>query len=99
MKNNLLLVLCFSLGIIVPAQNISINANVAAPDTSSMLDTTSANSGLLIPKMTTAQRDSILLRANALQLFNTSNKALNIYNNNKWEAIPSSAEMRRWFCG
>lgn len=87
MKNNLLLALCFFLCITASAQNISINANGAAPDTSSMLDITSINSGLLIPRMTTAQRDSILLPANALQLYNTTTKALNIYNNSRWEAI------------
>ncbi len=91
MKNNLLLALCFLLGITASAQNISINANGAAPDTSSMLDITSTNSGLLIPRMTTAQRDSILLPANALQLYNTTTKALNVYNNSRWEAISTKA--------
>lgn len=74
----------------VSAQNISVNVNGAAPDTSSMLDISSTTSGLLIPRMTSVQRDSIILPANALQLFNTTTKSLNIYNNNRWEAIPST---------
>ncbi len=90
MKNYLLFMLFFVLAISASAQNISINANGAAADTSSILDITSTNSGLLIPRMSSAQRDSILLPANALQLFNTTTKALNIYNNNRWEAIPST---------
>lgn len=74
------------------AQNVSINANGALPDTSAMLDISSVNSGLLIPRMTSTQRDSIILPANALQLYNTTTKALNIYNHNRWEAIPSEFE-------
>ncbi len=72
------------------AQNISINANGAAPDTSSMLDISSTTTGLLIPRMTSTQRDSIILPANALLLYNVTAKALNIYNNNRWEAISST---------
>ena len=90
MKNYFLFVLCFVLRLSATAQNISINASGASADTSSMLDISSTNSGLLIPRMTSAKRDSILLPANALQLFNTTTKALNIYNNNRWEAIPST---------
>jgi hypothetical protein len=36
------------------------------------------------------QRDAIVLPANALQIFNVTTKALNIYNNGRWEAIPST---------
>ncbi len=73
------------------AQNIGINANGALPDSKAMLDVSSTNSGLLIPRMTTAQRDSILLPPNALQIFNTTTKALNIYNNSRWETITPRA--------
>ncbi len=90
MKNYLLLTLFCVLATLVSAQNIAINATGAGPDTSSMLDISSTKYGLLIPRMTTAQRDSILLPANALQLYNTTTKALNIYNNSRWEAIPST---------
>ena len=90
MKNYLLLTLFCLLATLVSAQNIAINATGAGPDTSSMLDISSTKYGLLIPRMTTAQRDSILLPANALQLYNTTTRALNIYNNNRWEAIPST---------
>lgn len=90
MKNYLITLLFFAIIIPSTAQNVAINSNGAAPDTSSMLDISSTKYGLLIPRMTTAQRDSILLPANALQLYNTTTKALNIYNNSRWEAIPST---------
>ncbi|MBC7936365.1 MAG: hypothetical protein H7Y86_13525 [Rhizobacter sp.] len=91
MKNYLLLILFLVPAISVSAQNISINATGTAPDTSSMLDISSTNTGLLIPRMTSAQRDSIILPANALQIYNTTTKSLNIYNNSRWESISSKA--------
>ncbi len=91
MKANILLILLFVLVTSASAQNISINATGAAPDTSSMLDISSTKTGLLIPRMTTAQRDSIILPANALQIFNTTTKSLNIYNNSRWESITPRA--------
>ena len=89
MKNTLLIIFFYVITLSTFAQNIAINSNGASPDTSSILDISSTKTGLLIPRMSTAQRDSIILPANALQLFNTTTKALNIYNNNRWEAIPS----------
>lgn len=91
MKNFLLLMLFCVLATLASAQNIAINATGAGPDTSSMLDISSTKYGLLIPRMTTAQRDSILLPANALQLYNTTTKALNIYNNSRWESLSTRA--------
>ena len=90
MKKYLFALLLFVMIMPATAQNVAINSNGSAPDTSSILDISSTNYGLLIPRMTSAQRDSIILPANALQLYNTTTKALNIYNNNRWEAIPST---------
>ncbi len=93
MKKVLIIILLITLGRFQnsQAQNIGINANGALPDSKAMLDVSSTNSGLLIPRMTTAQRDSILLPPNALQVYNTSTKALNIYNNDRWETITPKA--------
>ena len=72
------------------AQNISINATGALPDESAMLDVTSLNSGILIPRLTTTQRDAIPIPANGLQIFNTTTKTLNVYTNSRWETIAYS---------
>ncbi len=90
MKTNLLHILLCVPATTATAQNVSINTNGTAPDTSSMLDISSTTSGLLMSRMTSAQRDSIILPANALLLYNITTKALNIYNNNRWEAISST---------
>ena len=54
------------------AQNVAINATGALPNASAMLDITSTNSGLLIPRMTTAQRTAIAAPANGLLVFDTN---------------------------
>ena len=92
MKNCIIVLVLLFISLLAAGQNVSINATGALPDTSSMLDVSSTKTGLLIPRMTTAQRDSIITPANALQLYNLSTKALNIYNNGRWESINSISE-------
>ena len=52
-------------------QSISINENGADPDNSAMLDVTATNRGVLIPRMTAAQRLAIPSPANGLLVFQT----------------------------
>ena len=59
MKKILFLILLSSLSVCV-AQHVAINGTGASPDAKAMLDIASTNSGLLIPRMTTVQRDMIL---------------------------------------
>jgi hypothetical protein len=49
------------------------------PDATSILDLTSSSQGLLIPRMTTAQRDAIASPANGLLIYNTSTSIFNFY--------------------
>ncbi len=55
------------------AQNIAINATGTAPDASAMLDILSANSGLLIPRLTLAQHNAIANPAASLLIYQTNN--------------------------
>lgn len=76
------------------AQNVSINADGALPDSSAILDIASTTSGLLIPRMTTAQRDSIVAPPIGLQVFNLSTSTLDIYRSTGWASVaftPQSA--------
>jgi len=54
----LLFTFCFSLSTAF-AQGTSMNTTGAAADTSAMLDISSTAKGILIPRMTQAQRDAI----------------------------------------
>jgi hypothetical protein len=81
----LLLVLQTGAGYLM-AQNVGINANGAAPDAKAMLDISSTTSGLLIPRMTTVQRDAITAPALGLQVYNLTTNTLDIYRGAGWES-------------
>ncbi len=69
------------------AQNIGINADGALPDPAAMLDVSSTTSGLLIPRMTTAQRDAIASPPIGLQVFNLTTNTLEVYAGAVWESL------------
>lgn len=62
------------------AQNVAINNDGSTPDPSSMLDIKSSSKGVLIPRMTQAQRLSIVNPANALMVYQTDGQAGFYYN-------------------
>lgn len=63
-----LMIVLSSLGM---AQNMSINESGAEPDGSAMLDVQSTSLGILIPRMTAAQRAAIVSPANGLMVYQT----------------------------
>lgn len=63
-------ILCSSL---VYSQGVAINTDGSNADASSMLDIKSTNSGMLIPRMTQAQRNSIGSPATSLLIYQTDN--------------------------
>ena len=86
----LLLILHTSAGYLM-AQNVGINATGALPDTKAMLDIASTTSGLLIPRMTAAQRDAIPSPPVGLQVFNLTTNTLDLYKASGWEAVTLTA--------
>ena len=82
------LLLCFA-GIDLKSQNVGINSDGSSPDNSAMLDIKSTTTGLLIPRMTTAQRIAISSPANGLLVYDT-NTNLFWYYNNGWNSISKS---------
>ncbi|MBK7029826.1 MAG: hypothetical protein IPH45_11710 [Bacteroidales bacterium] len=70
--------LIISLGVLlILSQNVksqvSINADGSSPDNSAMLDVKSTSQGLLIPRMTMAQRNAIVSPATGLMVYQTDN--------------------------
>ena len=59
------------MGIINAQDNVAINATGASPAASAMLDVTSTDKGLLIPRMTSGQRTSISSPAEGLMVYDT----------------------------
>jgi Divergent InlB B-repeat domain len=64
-----------------------LGVNNTSPDPSAVLDVKSNTKGLLIPRMTTAERNSINTPANGLQIFNTTTNCLEIFANSLWQSI------------
>src|SRR5690554_4205125 len=71
------------------AQNVGINTAGTSPDNAAMLDVESTEQGILIPRMSDAQRKLLKDPAAGLILYNTTNKEFNFYNGTGWQLIPT----------
>jgi hypothetical protein len=72
----------------IAQQNVGIGTNT--PNTSAMLDITSTTKGLLIPRMTQAQRNVITTPATGLMIYQTDNTpGFYYYNGTTWAAVSS----------
>ena len=60
------------------------------PDQSAVLELASTSRGFIVPRMTQAQRDTIVSPATGLQVYNTSTNALNYYNGSSWTSLGAS---------
>jgi uncharacterized protein (TIGR02145 family) len=88
MKNYYLTFVCSFFYMLVYAQNVGINTTGATPDPSAALDINFTNRGLLIPRMTTAQRDAIASPALSLLIYNTDVNCFQFYNaSGAWENL------------
>lgn len=72
------------------AQNVGINADGSTPDASAMLDIKSTTKGLLIPRMTSAQRTAIAAPAMGLLVYDTTLNLYYSYNGTAWVAFAQS---------
>jgi len=66
-------------------QNVGIG--ITTPDNSALLDLTSTSKGILIPRMTTAQRVAIVTPATGLLVYDTNLQQFWYYNGSVWTAI------------
>lgn len=77
-------------------QNISVNADGAAPDNSAILDVSDTTRGILIPRMTFSQRINIASPANGLMVYQTDG-SLGFYVfssiDGTWSRITSEANL------
>jgi len=66
-------------------QNVGIGTNT--PDNSALLDLTSVNKGLLIPRMTTAQRTAITAPATGLLVYDSNLQQFWYFNGTQWTVV------------
>lgn len=74
-------------------QAVSINSTGAAPDAQSVLDVTSTDKGVLLPRMTTAQRNAINPSSGAdfgMMIYNTSTSTYDYWDGSAWQQIPNA---------
>jgi hypothetical protein len=76
-------------------QNMGIGAN--NPDPSAKLDITSSNSGLLVPRMTTGQRNLIASPAKGLLVFDSTNNHFWFYDGSSWNEMADTKNVRFGF--
>lgn len=62
----------------------SVGIGTTTPDSSAILDLSSTTKGLLMPRMTTAQRDAIHNPVQGLKIFNTDDLCEDTYDGSKW---------------
>jgi len=73
------------------SQNVGINETGANPDASAMLDINTSNKGLLIPRLSRAQKSLIASPANGLLVYQTDDTmGFWYYEQNKWVPVMRS---------
>ncbi|MEM8526919.1 MAG: tail fiber protein [Bacteroidota bacterium] len=80
---SILLLIIIGIPFTVSSQ-VAINVDNAEPDASAMLDVSSTDKGLLIPRMTTEERDAIQNPSEGLMIFNTEDDCFNYYTGKEW---------------
>ncbi|CAN5604906.1 hypothetical protein BH10BAC3_BH10BAC3_04090 [soil metagenome] len=82
MKNHFLLIASIAITLTISAQKVGIGTT--APNASAMLDVNSTTKGVLLPRMTTAQRNAITSPALGLLVFDTDKGTLYLYDGDQW---------------
>lgn len=67
----------------------ALAVNEATPDASAIAEFTATDAGILIPRMTKAQRDLIATPASGLLVYNTDAERFNYYDGANWQVVGS----------
>jgi uncharacterized protein (TIGR02145 family) len=87
LKLLVLIILNLNLSLNLFSQGVGINTSGLPSDASAMLDVSSTSQGLLIPRLTTIQRDAIISPALSLLIFNTTTNCFEAYVNGAWYSV------------
>jgi Chaperone of endosialidase len=79
------------------SQSVAINTDKSAPNASAMLDIKSTTKGLLIPRLTLAQRNAVATPATGLLVYQTDNTpGYYYYNGAAWAALAGPGGSSYW---
>ncbi len=86
------ILLCILLNIQISNAQVKIGGTSTAPHPSAVLELSGTNKGMLPPRLTLAQRDSIVSPAEGLLVYCTNSvpKSLYMFNGNQWVPISST---------
>src|SRR5688572_13510968 len=70
---------------------VSINPTGTPPHATAILDLTSTSKGVLIPRMSTGDRNLIMTPATGLLIYNTTNNKYNFYSGSGWVEMASGS--------
>jgi len=87
----ILIIALFNFNSNVYSQNAGINITGATPDASAMLDISSTVQGMLIPRLTDAQRQALKDPATGLMIYNTGSNEINFYDGTGWQRVPGNS--------
>ncbi|MFH1120710.1 MAG: tail fiber domain-containing protein [Bacteroidota bacterium] len=88
-----LLFIMLAIGITAYTQ-VAINTDASAPDNSAMLDVKSTNRGMLVPRMTTAQRTAIASPASGLLVFDNTTRSFWFYSAGSWVELADQSSQQ-----
>ncbi len=88
MKN--LVLLLFLASSLSASSQVAINTDGASPDNSAMLDVKSTTQGMLLPRMTSAERIAIASPATGLTVYDLTTQSYWYYNGTAWTTLANS---------
>ncbi|MEM6347082.1 MAG: tail fiber domain-containing protein [Bacteroidota bacterium] len=84
MKRLIISMILYGLSMGLFSQSVGINPTGANPDASAMLDVQATDKGMLLPRLTTAQRDAIPNPSQGLMIYNVNDSCFNYYSGSGW---------------
>lgn len=75
---------------------VAINTTNALPNSSALLDMTSNTKGVLIPRMTTTERNAIATPATGLLVFDNTTNSFWFYNSSAWTELNTGGGSSKW---
>ena len=87
MKKIFFLLVFLYLGLTAFSQSVSINEDGSAANASAILDVKSTSKGMLVPRVTSAQRQAISNPATGLMVYDTDENTFYFYNGSAWVAL------------
>lgn len=85
--SNLVIIFVLSLFSLASKAQIGINEDDSSPNASAMLDVKSTTKGMLVPRMTTTQRNNIASPANGLLVYDNTTDSFWFYTGSTWEEL------------